>query len=292
LTHLESEHNDEHWKTYKKIEANITKVNDDPSHAIPLGPPAVTTLEPTSGSEDEDEMTFTGACYPPALPVDYPNDKEEFSPAAYCCPTESEPPALIPRHELYDSDDEDSVEYDIAVDYGEVKPTKCVHRKKNSRANLQEVLSAAEGEGTEWIECDNCCDLKSSFDSSYFNKLTVVTFAWKIYMGVIHSLLDFGRTKCVRPPWGLIAIPFFWQSTIFWDTLAYFVGTPCTPNTPSRRVKQSVARHRRRKNCNMMSLFFGSVGWMVLVGSILIPMAAFQGPDHPFSTLTMQLKGA
>jgi hypothetical protein len=52
LTHLESEHNDEHWKTYKKIEANLTKVNDDPSHAIPLGPPAVTTLEPTSGSED------------------------------------------------------------------------------------------------------------------------------------------------------------------------------------------------------------------------------------------------
>jgi hypothetical protein len=61
LTHLDSEHNDEHWKTYKKVEANITKIHDDPSHAIPLGPPAVTTLEPTSGPEDEDEMTFTRA---------------------------------------------------------------------------------------------------------------------------------------------------------------------------------------------------------------------------------------
>jgi hypothetical protein len=44
LTHLDSEHNDEHWKTYKNIEANLTKIHDDPSHAIPLGPPAVTTL--------------------------------------------------------------------------------------------------------------------------------------------------------------------------------------------------------------------------------------------------------
>jgi hypothetical protein len=111
-------------------------------------------------------------------------------------------------------------------------------------------------------------------------------------MGVIHSLLDCGWTKCVRPPWDLIAIPLFWQSTIFWDTLAYFVGTPCTTNTPSRRVKRSVARHKRRNNCNMTSLFFGSMAWMFLVRSILIPTAAFQGPAHPFSTLTMQLEGA
>jgi hypothetical protein len=110
LTHLESEHNDDHWKTYKKVDANITKVDDDPSHAISLGPPAVTTLEPTSGSEDEDEMMFTGAWYTPAIPIDSPNDKYDFSPAAYCCPTESKPPALIHRHAIYDSDDEDSVE--------------------------------------------------------------------------------------------------------------------------------------------------------------------------------------
>jgi hypothetical protein len=61
LTHLYSEHNDEHWKTYKKVKANLTKIYDEPSHAIPIGPPAVTTLEPTSGDEDEDEMTFTEA---------------------------------------------------------------------------------------------------------------------------------------------------------------------------------------------------------------------------------------
>jgi hypothetical protein len=260
----------------------------------------VTTLEPTSGSEDEDEMTFTGAWYTPALTIDSVNDKEDFSLAAYCCPTESEPPALIIRQAIYDSDDEDSVQ-DVtppstAVDEGAtepaVNPTKRVHRKKNSRANVQEVLSEAEGEETEWIECDNCCDLKRSIDSSYFNKLTVVTFVWRICMGAIHSLLNFGWTKRVWPPWDLIAIPLFWKSTIFWDTLAYFVGTPCTPNTPSRRVKRSVARHKRRKNCNMTSLFFGSVGWMVLVGSILIPTAAFQGPVHPFSMVMMQLKGA
>jgi hypothetical protein len=283
LTHLDSEHNDDHWKKYKKVEANLTKVDNDPSHAIPLGPPTVTTLEPTSGYEDEDDMMFTGAWDTPALPIDSPNDKKDFSPAAYCCPTESEPPALTHRHAIYDSDDEDSVEdvtpMSTTVDDGATEPavqhTNRVHRKKNSRVNVQEVLSEAKGEGTEWIECDNCCDLKSSIDSSYFDKLTVVTFAWIICMGAINSLLDFGWTKCVRPPWDLIAIPLFWQSTICWDTLTYFVGTPCTPNTPSRRVKRSDARHKRRKNCNMTYLFFGSVGRMVLVGSILIPTAAF-----------------
>jgi hypothetical protein len=99
-----------------------------------------------------------------------------------------------------------------------MKSTKRVHKKKNSRANVQEVLSEAEREGTEWIEYDNFCDLKSSIDSSYFNKLTVVTFTWSICMGVINSLLDFGWTKCVRPPWDLIPIPFFWQSTLSMHT--------------------------------------------------------------------------
>jgi hypothetical protein len=78
----------------------------------------------------------------------------------------------------------------------------------------------------------------------------------------------------------------------FLGTLAYFVGTPFTPNTPSRRVKRSVARHKRRRNYNMTFMFFGSMGWMVLVGSISIPTAAFQGPAHPFSMVTMKIKGA
>jgi hypothetical protein len=42
----------------------------------------------------------------------------------------------------------------------------------------------------------------------------------------------------------------------------------------------------------MSSLFFGSMAWMVLGGSILIPIAAFQGPAHPFSTLTRHPEGA
>jgi hypothetical protein len=197
---------------------------------------------------------------------------------------------------MYDSDDDDSDDDDIASDdritEPEVKSTKRAHKKKNSRVNVQEVLSEAEGEGIEWIECDNLCDLTSSTDSTYFDKLTVLAFAWSICMGCIQYLLNFGWTMCVRPPWDMIAIPLFWQSTIFWDTLAYFVGTPCTPNTPSRRVKRSVARHRRRKNCNIPSLFFGSMACMVLGGSILIPTSTFQGPVHPFSTVTRQLKGA
>jgi hypothetical protein len=195
LTHFDSEHNDEHWKTYKKVEANLTKIHDDPSHAIPLGPPAVTTLEPTSGTEDEDEITFTGAWFTPALPIDPSNIEDDFSPAAYCCPTESEPPALIPRHEIYDSDDDDSDDDDIASDdritEPEVISTKRVYKKKNSRANVQYLLSEAEGEGTEWIECDNLCDLTSSIDSTYFVKRTVLAFAWSICMGFIQSLLDF-----------------------------------------------------------------------------------------------------
>jgi hypothetical protein len=125
---------------------------------------------------------------------------------------------------------------------------------------VQEVLLEAEEEGTEWIECDNVSDLTSSIDSTYFDKLTVLVFSWSICMGFIQSLLDFGYTTCVRPPWDMIAIPLFWQSTIFWDTLAYFVSTPCSPNTPSRRVKRSVARHKRRKNCNMPYFFFRKHG--------------------------------
>jgi hypothetical protein len=42
----------------------------------------------------------------------------------------------------------------------------------------------------------------------------------------------------------------------------------------------------------MPSLLFGIMAWMVLGGSILIPTATFQGPVHPFSTLTRQLEGA
>jgi hypothetical protein len=160
-------------------------------------------------------MTFTGEWYIPALPIDPPNNKDDFSLAAYCCSTESEPPALIPRHEIYDSDDDDSDDDDIANDDGvtepEVKSTKCVHKKKNSRVNVQEVFSEAEGEGTEWIESDMFCDLTSSIDSSYLENFTVVVLSWSICMGFTQSLLDFGWKTCVIPPWYMIAIPLFWR---------------------------------------------------------------------------------
>jgi hypothetical protein len=112
----------------------------------------------------------------------------------------SEPLFLIHRHAIYDRDNEDSVKditpLSTAVDDGATEPlvqhTKCVHKKKNSCDNVQEVLSEAEGEGTDWIECDNFCDLKISIDSSYFDKLTMVTLSWIICMGVVHYLLDFG----------------------------------------------------------------------------------------------------
>jgi hypothetical protein len=56
--------------------------------------------------------------------------------------------------------------------------------------------------------------------------------------------------------------------------------------------QHTFAMSERRKNYNMTSLFFRIVGYMVLVGSILIPTAAFQGPAHPLLMVTMQLKGA
>jgi hypothetical protein len=116
------------------VEKNLTKIHDDPRHAIPLGPPALTTLEPTSGPEDEDEMTFTGAWFTPALPIDPPNIEDDLSPAAYCCLTESEPPALIPRHEIYNSHDDDSDDDDITSDdmitEPEFRSTKRVHKKR------------------------------------------------------------------------------------------------------------------------------------------------------------------
>jgi hypothetical protein len=66
-------------KHIKRVEANLTKIHDDPSHAIPLGTPAVTTLEPTSGPKDEDEMTFTGAWYTPALFHETCSQEKELS---------------------------------------------------------------------------------------------------------------------------------------------------------------------------------------------------------------------
>jgi hypothetical protein len=65
-----------------------------------LGPPLLTTLAPSDSDnvEDEDEMTFKGAWFTPVVPVDDGNDGDRFFPGVYCCPTESEHPAIIHRN--------------------------------------------------------------------------------------------------------------------------------------------------------------------------------------------------
>jgi hypothetical protein len=53
LSYFDSEHKDDHWEI-QKSRANLAKVEDDPSAAIPLAPPAVTNLEPRSESKYDD----------------------------------------------------------------------------------------------------------------------------------------------------------------------------------------------------------------------------------------------
>jgi hypothetical protein len=146
LTHLDSEHNDEHWKTYKKVEANITNKYDDPCHTIPLGTLAVTTLEPTYGPEDEDEMTFTGAWFTPALPIvqllivvpqHSPNLLPLFLGMKFMT-------AMMTIVMIMTS----LVMIGLLTMNLRSNQQNLFTRKKNSRANVQGVLSEAEVEGT------------------------------------------------------------------------------------------------------------------------------------------------
>jgi hypothetical protein len=89
----------------------------------------------------------------------------------------------------------------------------------------------------------------------------------------------------------MIAIPLILWESLGWDTLSYLVEFPSKPIRPSRRVRRSVSRHKRSRNLGK-SLFFGCVIWAVFMGSILIPTAAFTGPDHPFSLMGRRVQGA
>jgi hypothetical protein len=76
------------WKYFKPNAITKShkdgKIEDDPSAATPLGPPVLTTNEPGSGTEDEDEITFTGAWYTPVVPLDDGGNNEGgTSPVAY-----------------------------------------------------------------------------------------------------------------------------------------------------------------------------------------------------------------
>jgi hypothetical protein len=83
LSHADSEHKYE--QVAPKAEENLTKIDDDPSDAIPLVHPVLATTEPGSGTGGEDEITFTGAWYTPVVPVDDGGIDEGITlPVDYC----------------------------------------------------------------------------------------------------------------------------------------------------------------------------------------------------------------
>jgi hypothetical protein len=79
LSRYESEH-EKNWKA-KQADGNLTKIEDDPTAAIPLGPHVVTTYERGGDPEDDDDMTLTGALFTPVLDVD--NEDDGMYPVAY-----------------------------------------------------------------------------------------------------------------------------------------------------------------------------------------------------------------
>jgi hypothetical protein len=95
--------------------------------------------------------------------------------------------------------------------------------------------------------------------------------------------------KWMRPTWDVIAIPSFFISEIMWDSVAYLFSDISKTSTPTRRVRRSVVRHKRRRS-RSPSLFFGHLTWLVLATSVLVKTSAFQGPVHPFSIAKMQLE--
>jgi hypothetical protein len=281
LTHFDREHKGD-WKA-KKAEANLTRIEDDPSGKILLGPPLLTTLAPSDSDnvEDEDEMTFTGAWFTPAVPVDDSNDGDCSFPEVYCCPTESEPPALIDVTPL--STDEEEMEVVHRSKY---------HSWKKNKYKLDIVMLKANTEKKDvWSEEVNCDEIKNYINCSYWEKLTMLQFLWVTMMGVAWGFAASAYAALIQPQWDMIAIPLFLWASLGWDTLSYLVGSPSKPILPSRHVRRAVIRHKRSRNLGR-SLFFGCVTWAVLMGSILIPTAAFTGPDHPFLVMGRQVQGA
>jgi hypothetical protein len=69
------------------------------------------------------------------------------------------------------------------------------------------------------------------------------------------------------------------------------MGHTVLPRWIPKQTNSPVIRHKRSRNLGR-SLFFGCVTWAVLMGSILIPTAAFAGPDPPFSVMGRQVQGA
>jgi hypothetical protein len=140
------------------------------------------------------------------VPVDDVNDGDRFFPEVYCCPTESEPPALIPRNDIYDSDDEDedSVQDDTPLSTDE-KEVEVVHRPKShswkkNKYKLYIVMSKANTEEKDVLSEEvNCCEIENNTDCSYWEKLTILQFLWVTLMGVIWGFAASAYAALIQP---------------------------------------------------------------------------------------------
>jgi hypothetical protein len=149
-------------------------------------------------------MIFTGAWSTPAVPVDDGNDGDRFFPEVYCCPTESEPPAFIPRNDIYDSDDEDSVQ-DVTPLSTDEEDMEVVHRSKyhsckKKKYKLDIVMSKANTEEKDvWSEEVNCCEIKNDINCSYWEKLAMLQFIWVTMMGVTWGFAASAYAALIQP---------------------------------------------------------------------------------------------
>jgi hypothetical protein len=109
------------------------------------GSPAVITLEPTSDSEVEHEMVFTGAWRTPVIPLDDPNVVDDYDPSAYCCPTVS---IYVDVASFMDAESVIPTPFIVDTTEPVAQRRKHVHNNKNFRASVQEMLLEAEVEGT------------------------------------------------------------------------------------------------------------------------------------------------
>jgi hypothetical protein len=174
LSHDDNEHKG--GQIAQKAEGSLTKIGDNPSAAIPLGHPVLTTTEPGSGTGGEDEITFTSAWFTPVAPIDEGgNDEGGKSPVAYCCPVDPfivdklndkenalnplivddanddgtfEMPALWPRRDDDSFDDEDDDVY---------APNNMGHHQKHKALfDVKTLMLEAKGETeTEFVEIEN-----------------------------------------------------------------------------------------------------------------------------------------
>jgi hypothetical protein len=150
LSHADGEHKDE--RVAPKAEEKRTKIEDDPSAAIALGPHDLTTTEPGSEMGDEDKITFTGVWYIPVVQLD---DNENTSNPLIVNDANDvnddgmlEMPDLRPHRDDDSSDDEDD---DVYV------PKKMGHcQKRKALFDVKTLMLEAKGETeTEFIEIEN-----------------------------------------------------------------------------------------------------------------------------------------